>query len=924
MATIMSTGQITLVDLTDQRPVSFYLQANQSKIQVYDVNKKSYTPDYGTSTLEITPHLFFGNDDSTSQLTSSNLTYTVNDTPITGNITGITQVGNVLKITMNLNSGGAPFNKDVLKIVASIKEDSITDNNTGITIENVTTADIEFVKVNTGADGSTGIGIESITVYYNSNNTQETAPTTWKTNLNEVASLSSTNKYLWSYQTTKYTSGDEDSTTPAIIGVYGDTGQTGAAGRSVQSITEQYYISTSKDSATGGTWSSTPPSSLNSNQYLWTRTEIVYKNSDNTTSTEYKPSEGGSVDYTWNLAVDEITKMEASFETLREQQENLQNQIDGSIDTWYGEIKPEIDKEPSSNWTDDNEKIRHNGDLYYNTATGAAFRYIVEASNGVVTSERWVAITDAALTDALQQIQDIGAVVDKKMTIYYNEISSPPASAEVGDLWIQGLNGDYYKCTTSYSSGISSTNWPNYWTLANQNIGKVDILFAKNASSTVAPADNEFTTTSPTWEEGKYIWQKTVTYSKDGVVLTESDPVCITSASRSIDAIINYYLASASSSGVTTSTSGWDTDITKAVLSKDKPYLWNYERVTYTYGSDSVSNPIIIGNYSSDGATGEAGRGITGVTEYYLLTATNDTPTFDKTTWSTTMPKATDDEPYLWNVEVVTYNKAPLEVESDPQLIGYRGIGIKSVKVYYKTNNSETTAPTSGWTETWTDVTSSNQFLWSYTETTYTDNTTSSSKPAIIARYTKDGDDAVFAVVESTSGKVIFTDSDSSNITLRARLYVGGAEVSLSANSYAWTSIPSGISTTGSTLTVTRDNVPSARSFMCSITYNGVVYRHSIALSDKTDPIYAVIESSNGDKFTNGDITTTLKCRVFDGNGELDVDGTKYYYTWEKHDSKGDPVEGWLRDTKSFEVSAADVNSKATFTCTVTKKPEEL
>ena len=63
---IMSTGQITLIDLTDERTSSFYLQANQSKIQVFDTNTKAYSPDYTINPgLIITPHLFFGNDEYT-------------------------------------------------------------------------------------------------------------------------------------------------------------------------------------------------------------------------------------------------------------------------------------------------------------------------------------------------------------------------------------------------------------------------------------------------------------------------------------------------------------------------------------------------------------------------------------------------------------------------------------------------------------------------------------------------------------------------------------------------------------------------------------------------------------------------------------------------------------------------------------------
>ena len=43
------------------------------------------------------------------------------------------------------------------------------------------------------------------------------------------------------------------------MGEQGPTGATGATGKGVSSITEEYYLSTSKTSQTGGSWTTTPP-----------------------------------------------------------------------------------------------------------------------------------------------------------------------------------------------------------------------------------------------------------------------------------------------------------------------------------------------------------------------------------------------------------------------------------------------------------------------------------------------------------------------------------------------------------------------------------------------------------------------------------------------------------------------------------------
>lgn len=618
MATVMSTGQITLVDLTDSRPSSFYLQANNSKIQVYDVGSNTYTPNYETENLVITPFFFFGNDDCTDQLTGDNLRYTVNGNDVTTSFEGASQSGSKLTISKNINSGSVGFSGNYIKITAIISEKGVKDPETHLENNKIIEANMEIALVKNGA---TGDGIEKVTVYYNSNNSNTIPPTSWQTDLSKVASLSSTNKYLWSYQTTDYSIKEDVSTTPVIIGTYGDTGSTG---NSVDSITEQYYVSTSKESAIGGNWSNTPPKSLEASKFLWTRTEIKYKNAaGGIIDTEYKPSENGVCDFTWNLAVDEVTKTNSSLTKLQNSYNELQKQIDGSIDTWYDDVPPTIESFPVTEWTTPEEKVRHSGDLYYNTLTGQAHRYIVtytsqtdEEGNTIynIQEEEWVLVTDDAFAAALGQIQDIGAEVDGKMTIYYNninDISNPvPTSANEGDLWFQSkvvdgqlVSGDQYKCTQAYTSGVDTNNWTNYWELANESIGRVDIVFATNDSSTTPPTNANWETEAPEWSEEYYIWQKTITYNRSGDILTESTPVCVTSAARSVVSVTNYYLNWNTNTGVTHNTDGWDSDsnVVSSKINADTPYLWHYAETEYTYGSNTLTDPVVIGNYSEDG-----------------------------------------------------------------------------------------------------------------------------------------------------------------------------------------------------------------------------------------------------------------------------------------------------------------------------------
>lgn len=64
----------------------------------------------------------------------------------------------------------------------------------------------------------------------------------------------------------------------------GTQGDKGATGKGISSVTPQYYISTSKTSATGGSWSDIAPTTVEKGKYLWTRMKVVYTNP---ASTEY-------------------------------------------------------------------------------------------------------------------------------------------------------------------------------------------------------------------------------------------------------------------------------------------------------------------------------------------------------------------------------------------------------------------------------------------------------------------------------------------------------------------------------------------------------------------------------------------------------------------------------------------------------------
>ena len=845
MGNIMSTGQITLIDLTDERVSSFYLQANQSKMQVYDVNAKTYSPDYTSSpNLTITPLFFFGNEDNSSKLSSSNLTYTINGVTVNSTFEGANQIGNQLNITKNINSSTtAPFNTDTLKITAIIAGKTITDDTTGITIEKVLTADIELIKVNTGTNGSAGV--------------------------------------------------------------------------SVVKVEQQYMLSTNPNNApdtSSEKWSTTNPTWQQGN-YLWIRTKITY--SDN--GVEYTSP---YCDSSWKAAADGVAGLNKDIDSINSAMNKMQAEIDGAIETWYlpGDPTATDFKNPWEKEEGDTSEVRekHIGDLYFDTNTGKSYRYFKDGS-----TYKWQIISDQALSQAIADISNLRTDVDNKVKIFYGNVE--PVNPRIDDMWIKD-DGSFWQYTGTD------------WVLSSYSIEAVEVQYSWSTSNTEAPIEN-WSTSSPKWQEGRYIWQRTKTTYKGGVKQPDySDPICISAAAaRGI---------TVSGEQVFKSTDGT-----------------NYIPNIITLTANSIGGLTVGGWYYKNGTTWESLN-----TNANSIDISSSHTAFATGTVATIKVVSNEDSDY--------YDIISLYKVAD----GQKGADGKSTSSVFLTNENITFAANAAGQVAAKTVTCNVVALTGTTKVTpvigdiskgpdgmtITPGSASNNEIPITITVTANstlggageqsgtinipitspvsttlkinwskvnsgptgakgeaGADAIFAVVESTSGKLVFTDSDSSPIELKAYLNKGSV-IQTNDVTYLWKSIPLGVGGSKQTLTVSRNDVPSARSFVCTITYNGKTYTDSIALSDKTDAIYCNIESSAGDKFTNGNITTILKCRVFNAYGEVDIDteNTKYIYTWEKY-VNGVKDENWRNAGKyvgkTVEVTSNDVSAKATFSCTVTK-----
>lgn len=89
---------------------------------------------------------------------------------------------------------------------------------------------------------------------------------------------------------------------------------------------------------------------------------------------------------------------------------------------------------------------------------------------------------------------------------------------------------------------------------------------------------------------------------------------------RGVSQTVQYYLATSQASGVTSSTSGWSTDITTQKLTADKKYLWNCYQTKYSDGtSEPISTPKVIGVYGDKGQNAK-NLSITPSSQYFKST----------------------------------------------------------------------------------------------------------------------------------------------------------------------------------------------------------------------------------------------------------------------------------------------------------------
>jgi hypothetical protein len=143
-----------------------------------------------------------------------------------------------------------------------------------------------------------------------------------------------------------------------------------------------------------------------------------------------------------------LTKVNAELEdfinTTSSTIENLQDQIDGNITTFYYSGVPTLSNLPASEWSQ-SEYNAHIGDLYYDKNTGYAYRFYFDSTN---ETYGWMKLTDNDVVEALAIANAASDTADSKRRVF---TTTPSPPYDNGDLWIN--NQEIYICQISKAEG---------------------------------------------------------------------------------------------------------------------------------------------------------------------------------------------------------------------------------------------------------------------------------------------------------------------------------------------------------------------------------------------------------------------------------------------------------------------------------------
>lgn len=173
-------------------------------------------------------------------------------------------------------------------------------------------------------------------------------------------------------------------------------------------------------------------------------------------------------------------------ETVTKSVADLQNQIDGQIETFYYDYEPTLKNIPASDWTTEDDKKKHEGDLFYWKSKGYAYRFFKDGDTW-----KWQLVQDTDVTKALRTASFAQSTADSKCRVF---LTQPTPPYDTGDMWNQGQNGDILTCVVARGEGASyvETDWQKLNKYTDDETANKALEEARKSRAMIINLDNDY------------------------------------------------------------------------------------------------------------------------------------------------------------------------------------------------------------------------------------------------------------------------------------------------------------------------------------------------------------------------------------------------------------------------------------------------
>lgn len=345
-------------------------------------------------------------------------------------------------------------------------------------------------------------------------------------------------------------------------------------------------------------------------------------------------------------------------ETVTKSVADLQNQIDGQIETFYYDYEPKLNNIPASDWTTEDDKKKHEGDLFYWKSKGYAYRFFKDGDTW-----KWQLVQDTDVTKALQTASFAQSTADSKCRVF---LTQPTPPYDTGDMWNQGQNGDILTCVVARADGANyvETDWKKLNKYTDDETANKALEEARKSRAMIINLDNDYQAITTDYKGEYTSFPECHTTAQVLYGHTDISNNCTYNVQKS-SGVVGSWNNSTHTYTVTALTTdvGW-VDITANYL--------NTYSVTKRFDIAKLKGgiPGETGAKGDKGETGASGRSITSSETTYQ--ASNSGTVAPTGTWSKTPPNVAENQ-YLWTRTIYTYSDNTISTTYSIGKMGAKG-----------------------------------------------------------------------------------------------------------------------------------------------------------------------------------------------------------------------------------------------------------